>query len=62
MCKVCDHQNQWVCGCGSINRIGSVCEECGEHRTGDEQGLLIFIEDERPNRAARRGSPRAGRW
>lgn len=62
MCKICDRQNQWVCDCGAINRVGSVCE-CGLKRTGQEVGVEVYVFDERrPNRATRRGSPRAGRW
>jgi len=62
MCKVCDRLNQWVCVCGSINRVGSKCEECGSMRTGEEVGVVVYLEDERPNRATRRGSPIRRRW
>ena len=62
MCKICDRLNQWVCECGAIVRVASKCEMCGAERTGEEVGVLVYLEDERPNRATRRGSPTGRRW
>jgi hypothetical protein len=62
MCKICDRQNQWVCDCGSINRIGSKCEECGGMRSGKEESVVVFVlDDVRPNRATRRAATRPRR-
>lgn len=56
MCKICDLVGQWVCSCGEIVPIDSTCPDCGNERTGDEVGVLVYPEDFMPNRAARRAA------
>ena len=32
MCQICDDLGQWVCDCGSVVKIGRVCQ-CGASRS-----------------------------